>query len=168
MTLLVAGASAAHAQEEPLTAGREVRLYVRGVIRPFEGVLEEVGPNDLTLSTPDGSVLTIGREQIERSEVRGTRKNTWLGVGVGAGVGLGVGVWRVVKHRNDCGAGVGGFCDHGNDPWRLAIPTVAGAGVGALVGSLIHTETWLPGYLPTVTGGGPAGLALAWTVPLGS
>ncbi len=139
-----------------------------GVIRPFEGVLQRVGANDLTLSTLDGSTLTIGLEQIERSEVRGTKKNTWLGAGVGAAFGVGVGIWKVVQHRNDCGIGSGTFCDHGKDPWRLAISTVVGAGAGALVGSFIRTETWLPGYVPTLTDGGPAGLALAWTVPLGS
>lgn len=168
VAFLSMGTPAAHAQGEPLTAGREVRLYVRGVIRPFEGVLQEVATDDLTIASADGSVLTIGRAQIERSEVRGTRANTWLGAGVGAAFGAGVGIWRVVKHRNDCGAGGGGFCDYSNDPWRLAIPTVAGAGVGALVGWRIRTATWLPGYLPTVAGGGPGGLAFSWSLTLGS
>jgi len=161
-------AADAHAQAEPLAAGREVRLYVRGVIRPFEGELQQVGAGDLALVTPDGSVLTIGLEQIERSEVRGTRKNTWLGAGVGAAFGLGVGIWRVVEHRNDCGIGSATFCDPGKDPLRLAIPTVVGASAGALVGFFIHTDTWLAGYVPTLAGGGPAGMALAWTIPLGS
>ncbi len=164
-------ASAAYAQAEVLTPGREAHLFVRGVISPFEGTLTAVEPDGLTLTLLDGSVFTISPAQIQRSEVLGSRRNVRRGSFMGGALGLGVGVGLLVTSKNDCPGQLSGYCDSfGNSfhAWRLVVPPFVGAAAGALVGYSIKTARWVPCVLPQPSADGDVGLGLAWSVPLGS
>jgi len=157
-----------HAQGEPLAPGRMARLFVRGLVAPLEGTLVEVGPERTRIDTPDG-VLAVSNTQVERSEVLGSRANTLRGAVIGLGVGLGVGVGLVIHSKDDCQPTVQEPCTvpgEGNEEWRLAIPGLAGAAVGALVGSQIRTSAWVPGFYPGGAVGSP-GVGMVWRVPLG-
>jgi hypothetical protein len=150
-----------------MTPGREVRLFVRGVIIPFEGTLTSVGPDALTLTLLDGSEFTISPSQLARSDVLGRQRNHVWGGLLGAGVGIGVGLALVIAERNDCARTTSGFCDQIGDrvnEWHLVVPPLAGAATGALVGYLIQTPRWVPGFLPSSPDGG-AGFAIRWSLP---
>ena len=169
--LLLGIAPAAHAQARPLEAGSEVRLFVRGVISPFEGVLLSADSDELTLSTENVGVLTMSPAQVERSEVLGPQRNTLRGALIGGGVGLGLGVGLVIASRDDCNRSQDpiGFCDAVGDAVQTAAliyTPVLGAGLGALVGYFVTTGRWFPGFLP-VARQGDAALGLGWTVPVG-
>lgn len=164
-------APAACAQAEALAPGRDVHLFVRGVIAPFEGTLTAVEPDGLTLTLLDGSVFTISPAQLQRSEVLGSRRNVRRGSLMGGALGLGVGVGLVVKSRKDCPGQPSGYCDSfGNNfhAWHLLVPPLAGAAAGGLVGHFIQTPRWVPGVMPLPSVDGDVGLGLAWSVPLGS
>lgn len=77
--------------------------------------------------------------QIDAS--RGQRRHVVVGLALGAAVGLGVGAILLSPNSNRCtGSGnYGEFCLQ----MRAGI-LVGGAGLGALVGALIHTERWAP------------------------
>jgi hypothetical protein len=163
-------APAAYAQAEALAPGRDVHLYVRGVIAPFEGTLTAVEPDGLTLTLLDGSVFTISPEQLHRSEVLGARRNLRRGGLIGGALGLAVGVGMVVGSRNDCPGQTLGYCDTFGSSfraWHLIVPPLAGAASGALVGHFIRTPRWVPGVLPQPSANGEVGLAIAWSAPLG-
>jgi hypothetical protein len=166
LSFAAAPQGAVTAQAEPLETGREVRLFVRGVAGSFEGVLTGVRADAVTLVLRDGSFFTLQTRQVERSEVLGMRRNTTRGALVGLGVGLGVGIALAVTSRDACD----GFCaDPGDhfDEWQLVWPALAGAAGGALVGRLIRTPRWVPGFLPGSTPDG-GGVALRWSLPVGS
>jgi hypothetical protein len=158
----------AYAQTEALAPGREVRLFVRGVIAPFEGTLTSARPDALTLTLLDGSEFTISPAQLQRSEVLSSRTNARWGAMAGGGIGLGIGVFLVIQARNDCDRDAYGVCDEFGthfDEWRLVIPSVAGIAAGALVGHFIRSPTWVPGFVSGASDG--AGLGLAWAIPVG-
>ena len=163
--------SAAYAQEEALTPGREVHLFIRGVIAPFEGTLTAVEPDGLTLTLLDGSVFTISPSQLQRSEVLGSRRNVRRGSFMGGALGLGVGVGWVVASRNDCPGQPSGYCDSFGNSFHtghLIMPPLVGAAAGALVGYFIETPRWVPSFVPQPSADGDVGLGLAWSVPPGS
>jgi hypothetical protein len=162
-------APAAHAQAEPLEPGREVRLYVRGVANTFEGTLTAVSPEALGITLRDGSSFTFSPAQLERSEVRTSRPNTLRGAIVGGGVGLGVGVALVVT---DDEGGTGQLTTTPNDEfgvsfdaWKLIVPPIGGAIVGAFAGRQIRTPRWAPGFMPAGAAA-PGDFAFGWSVPL--
>jgi hypothetical protein len=168
--LLIAGwlgmASAARAQTEPLAPGREARLFVRGAADVLEGTLTSLSPEALEIVLLDGSTFTVPAGQIERAEVLANRRNTVRGAIVGGGAGLGAGVVLVVtKGADDAEAVSGGAPDDafGDElqAWKLIVPAVAGAAVGAFVGYSLRTPRWAPAFVPARSGGD---FALAWTV----
>ncbi len=162
---------AAYAQAEALAPGREVRLFVRGVIAPFEGTLTAAEPDGLTVTLLDGSVFTISPAQLQRSEVLGSRRNVRRGSFMGGALGLGVGVGWVVASRNDCPGQASGYCDSFGNSFHtghLIVPPFVGAAAGALVGYFIETPRWIPGLLSQPSADGDVGLGLAWSVLLGS
>ena len=163
-------APAVHAQAEPLEPGREVRLFVRGVANTFEGTLTAVSAEALAITLRDGSSFTFSPGQLERSQVLSSRHNAVRGSIVGVGVGLAVGVFLVVTDEqlgtaqpatasgNEFGASF--------ETWKLIVPPIGGAILGAFAGRLIRTPRWAPGFLPTAAGT-PGDFAFGWSVPLG-
>ena len=163
-------APAAYAQAEALAPGRDVQLFVRGVIAPFEGRLTAVEPDGLTLTLLDGSVFTIAPAQLQRSFVLGSRRNVRRGGVIGGALGLAVGVGMLVGSRNTCTGQPSGYCDTFGDAfhaWHLIVPPLAGAAAGGLVGYFVQTPRWVPGFLSQPSADGDVGLGLAWSVPLG-
>jgi hypothetical protein len=139
---------------------------VRGVAQVFEGRLTAASPEALAITLRDGSDFTISPSQLERSEVLGTRRNTLLGAVVGGGVGLGVGVVLLVTDDPAQGQPTAAPDDRFGesfDAWKLIVPPVAGAVVGALVGNRIRTPDWFPGFLP----GAGGDVAFGWSAPVG-
>jgi hypothetical protein len=161
-------APSAYAQAEPLAVGREVRLFVRGVIAPLEGRLLSISRDELTISMADGAVFAISPEQLQRTQVLGTRRNTARGLFLGAALGFGAGIAWIV--RSDCPRDASGFCEVGDsfNEWALVVPPVLGAGAGALAGYLIRTPRWAPGLLPQQSAAGGLAARLTWAVPIGS
>ena len=168
--ILVAGiAPALDAQTRFLQPGDEVRIYVLGVIETFEGVLQAADSDELQLLTGDGAQMTIARDQIERSEVLGSRTNTLRGAAVGLGLGLAAGIGAQLASSDSCDRDLSGICsDFGNtfNGWLLVVPPVLGAGVGALLGSAIKTDRWFPAFLPRASDAGGTLWGLTWKVPL--
>jgi hypothetical protein len=163
-------APAAHAQAEPLEPGREVRLFVRGVANTFEGTLTAVSAESLSITLRDGSSFTFSPGQLERSEVRTSRPNTLLGAIVGGGAGLGVGVALVVTD-DDGGTGSPTTAPDDEfgasvDAWKLIVPPIGGAILGAFAGRQIRTPRWAPGLLATGAAA-PGDFAFGWSVHLG-
>jgi hypothetical protein len=161
-------APAAHAQAEPLETGRDARLFVSGVAAAFEGTLTSVSADALAITLRDGAAFTFQASQLERAEVLSSRRNTLRGAIVGLGVGLGTGVGLVVSSG---GAGdgepvSGGAPDEafGDEfqAWKLIVPAVAGAVVGAFVGYSIRTPRWAPAFVPGAAGA-PGDFALTWS-----
>ena len=164
-------AQAAYAQADALAPGRDVQLFVRGVVAPFEGTLTAVEPDGLTLTLLDGSVFTISPAQLQRSEVLASRRNARRGGVMGGALGLVVGVGLLVTSRNDCPGQPSGYCDTFGDTFRasrLIVPPLVGTAAGGLVGHFIETPRWVPGVLPQPSADGDVGLGLAWSLPLGS
>jgi hypothetical protein len=168
--VLIAGwlgpAPAVYAQAEPLEAGREARLYVRGVAMVLEGTLTSVSSDALQIGLRDGSSFTVSPSQLERADVLASRRNTVKGTVVGLGIGLAVGVALVVTASGaERGIAVSGDAAFGDEleAWELIVPSVAGASVGAFVGYSIRTMRWAPAVVPGGAGT-PGDFTLAWTV----
>ncbi|MGE0158820.1 MAG: hypothetical protein AB7T31_05360 [Gemmatimonadales bacterium] len=139
---------------------------MRGVASTFEGTLTSVAADALSITLRDGRSFTFQASQLERAEVLASRRNTRKGAVVGGFVGLGVGVGLVASDGIDPRAvdGDGDELGRGFDPWKLIVPPIAGAAVGALVGSRFRTPRWAPAVLPDGTR--PADFALGWIVPV--
>ncbi|MEQ1856506.1 MAG: hypothetical protein ABL963_08550 [Longimicrobiales bacterium] len=163
------GPGVAYAQAEPLTSGREVRVFARGVAGSFDGILVSVTPNAITLRQRDGSIFTLQATQIQRAEVLGSRTNARRGGVIGGALGLAAGVGLAISSRGDC-RDSGGFCDDPGDhfnEWHLVVPAVAGAAAGALVGHFLHSPRWVPGVFVGATTAGGADFGFAWSLQVG-
>jgi len=155
---------AAQAQTEPLAPGREARLTVRGAADVLEGTLTSVSPASLDIALLDGSSFTVPVDQLEQVEVLADRRNTLRGAVLGGGVGLGVGVALVVGDRNDTSPTNDDEFGTTFDVWKLIVPPMAGALLGALAGRVIRTPRWAPAFVPDAADDGD--FALAWAVAL--
>jgi len=164
--LLIAGwlglVPAAQAQTEPLAPGREARIYVRGAADLLEGTLTSVSSESLGIVLLDGSSFMVPVDQLERVEVLASRRNTLRGAIVGGGVGLGVGVGLVVSDRETDRAVSDDEFGTTFDAWKLVVPPIAGALLGALAGRLVRTPRWAPALVPA--GAGAGDFAFAWTL----
>ena len=141
---------------------------MRGLVAPLEGTLLSVGPEQIHIDSPDGE-LAVPREQVTRSEVLGSRGNALRGAAVGLGVGLATGIVLLIQSKDECEPSFDTPCGIPSDPNEVALlslPALAGAGVGALIGSQIRSSRWVPGFFPVAAAAGP-GLGMAWRVPLG-
>jgi hypothetical protein len=159
-------APAVYAQAEPLEPGREVRLFVRGVAGPFEGLLTSATREALGITLRDGRDFTFTPSQLERTEVLSSRRNTLRGAILGGAVGLGVGVFLVVTDEGspDPTAPGGGFRTE-FDGWKLVVPPIAGTALGAFFGSSVRTPRWVPGLLPAA-GAASGDVAFGWSIRL--
>ena len=167
--LLLALARAASAQAEPLTAGRQARIYVGGLVAPLDGTLLSVGRTEIRIRTADGE-LVVAPQQVTRAEVLGSRGNTLRGGLIGLGAGLAVGVALVIESGRSCRPTATvpcGLPDDRNEEWLLVLPSVVGAGVGALVGSRVRSSRWVPGFLPEAGLPAPGRFGFSWSLPLG-
>src|SRR5690606_18371686 len=139
----------------------EARLYVRGSAEVFEGTLTSVSDASVAIARLDGATFTFQTEQLERAEVRASRPNTLRGGIVGGGAGLVVG-FVLLLTEDRAGRELG----EGFDPWKLVLPPVGGAALGALVGRFVRTQRWAPAFVP-LAGGASGDFALAWSISVG-
>jgi hypothetical protein len=141
---------------------------VRGLVAPLEGTLLAVGPEQVRIDSPDGE-LAVPREQVTRAEVLGSSGNTVRGGVIGLGVGLATGIVLLVQSTDECEPSFDNTCGIPPDPNEVAllsVPALAGAAVGALVGSQIRSARWVPAFFAVAAPAGPA-LGMAWRLPLG-
>ncbi|HUF76332.1 MAG TPA: hypothetical protein VMM35_08640 [Longimicrobiales bacterium] len=157
------------AQGEPLAVGSEARLYVRGLIAPLEGTLLSLDTAQIRIRTVEGD-LGVAPELVTRSEVRGSRGNALRGGLIGLGAGVATGVALVIASRTTCDPTPVTPCgvpDDRSEEWLLVAPALAGAGAGALIGSLFRSGRWVPAFIPAIPPSSGRGVGLSWRLPSG-
>jgi hypothetical protein len=135
--------------QEPtaLMPGSRVRVHLTTPQpRLVRGRLVSADADSLRLLTESGrdtlAFSTVGVSQLDTTAGRRTRtgKGALLGAGIGAAAGLTLGLAATAE-------GCSGFCA---DPTPGEIAAVSlilggvGAGVGALIGSITHSDRWVP------------------------
>lgn len=144
LVLLVAVASPLAAQPDRLVAlGDRVRI-----VAPETGYKRLVG--QVLATTPDALSLrvdgSVGEFEVARSDILsisrsvGYRRNTLRGIRIGVPVGAFAGLWFGPKQKVVDGAPVGGS----PVPRNALTGGVAGVLIGALLGSFIRSDDWVP------------------------
>ena len=131
------------------------------------GTLESWDGESLELSGSGFAPQTIPLSDLAKLEISRGKKGHWLaGTLIGAGLGIGVGL--VAASGNEAepsdpsnlfepfAAELGETTE---DAGIVLLSTLAGAGLGALVGALIKTEKWEEVPIPTAAPQGPAAVA---------
>jgi hypothetical protein len=119
-------------------------------------------------------MVTVG--SIRSAEVRQVGRNTKRGPLWGGAIGAVAGIvtWAAQTGNDECRDSGAGFCDV-LDPLvnRIGVEfvflsTALGAGLGALIGTAIKTERWLPGlvFSPALDLAGAFGFSLSTRVPI--
>ncbi len=120
------------------------------------GAVAAVSESGFTLRVAGGWHMEVTRGRVEHLEVSATERSTWMGLGIGVGAGL---VGSLVRKAwgpqpIDCGnqPGIGAAISCNLKRARLPPPpsdseifattTVAGAVLGALVGTLVKRDVW--------------------------
>jgi len=117
---------------------------------PQLGVLQAWQPESLVLDRPGLEPLTVPLPDVVKLEISRGKKGHWLtGTLVGTAVGIGAGLIIASassvtdESPNDPITGfAAAVSEQGMDMSIVLVSTVAGAGLGALAGSLIKTESW--------------------------
>ena len=81
---------------------------------------------------------------------------------------MGLGVVIVVGAEDDCDSDATGICDALVQTVESAVvvySSLLGAGIGALIGTLVKTGRWVPGFVPQTSQEGNPGLSLTWSLP---
>ncbi len=154
------------AQARPIAVGDMVRVTLRAQTDPTVGTLTVATATEWTLSLREGELKTLDPAQIVALELRTTRGHALQGTLIGAGAGL---ILGVAVTRNDCGtSGLGEeICTALTESFEgvvIVYTTVLGAGVGVLVGAILRTSSWVPGYMPAVQQG-RGRVGLIWRLP---
>jgi hypothetical protein len=131
------------------------------------GTLESWNGHSLELSGSGFAPQTIPLSDLAKLEISRGKKGHWLaGTLIGTGLGIGAGLLAASANNVDDPASndpFSGFAasvsEQGVDMSIVFVSTLAGAGLGALVGSLIKTEKWEEVPIPTTAPRGPATVA---------
>jgi hypothetical protein len=114
-----------------------------------------------------GPVQRVSPTELSRAEVQVSRRNTLKGTLIGGGVGLVGGLLLVATGDDNCDADSTGICDAFAgvaETAALVWAPAAGAAVGALVGTLVTSNTWVPAIGPV----GPSdAVGLTWSLSTG-
>ena len=119
-----------------VTTGVEPGLLVGRVTNVEAGGFEMVDEG--------GTTHRVDLNEVLRVEIHEMRRNTWRGAFIGAGAGLIVGL--VVSQADDCEGESLGICEAFEAPAEgiaTALLTLAGGGVGAIVGHQIVSRRWV-------------------------
>lgn len=161
------GAELARGQQ-PLAPGSTVRLTLHGEASPVTGVLSSLSSAVWTVSSEDGQVTQVAPADLASAELLVARRNTVRGGLIGGGVGLVGGLLLAATADDECGRDSTGLCDEivdaGVKTPALIWTPVAGAALGALVGSLVTSSRWVPALVSSDVHGANA---LLWSIPLG-
>ena len=172
--VLAAALPAPSAAQEVLAPGTRVRVTVPDQKHPLVGAFVSRTADSLMLEIPARSWNGVGRRPVElvslpvpritRLEVsRGRRSHPGRGAGIGALVGAAAGLALGLAASADNS----GWFEIG--PGEVASATLVmggiGAGVGAIVGGLSHSERWEATTLPNLPPA-PEVPTTAGTIPL--
>ena len=121
------------------------------------GTLESWDGHSFELSGSGFAPQTIPLSDLAKLEISRGKKGHWLaGTLIGTGVGIGVGLLAASANNVDDPASddpIEGIAhsvsEQGMDLSIVFLSTLAGAGLGALVGALIKTEQWEEVAIPT-------------------
>jgi len=147
--LLLLLPSLAVAQRPQLAPGQQVRATAPAFgLERAHATIEAVAGDTLVLRAATSQRVPFASQ--ERLEVRTGRRSHWL-LGAGAGFVVGAGVTYVLL-RSDPPGNVGtALCDQSGNQDAIgtgeclglaALGGLAGAGLGALIGSFIKSDTW--------------------------
>jgi hypothetical protein len=131
------------------------------------GTLESWDGESFELVGSGFAPQTIPLSDLAKLEISRGKKGHWLaGTLIGAGLGIGVGLLVAAGDNVDDPASNDPFIgfahsisEQGMDMSIVLVSTLAGAGLGALVGALIKTEKWEEVPIPKAVPQGPAAVA---------
>lgn len=131
--------------------GRRIRIQQQHGAS-LQGAVVAVSDSAVTLRTSETDTVSVPRAGIAKVEVyEGTRSNTGKSALTGLLIG---GLTGVVVGAVSAQATQGSFIEYSAGEGAVAYGAafgVLGAGIGALVGSGSHHESWQPAVLPTIT-----------------
>jgi len=161
------------AQAQDVEVGHLIRVTAGGL--PITGIVSEIRPDVWSVSLTDGQLRSVSPSSIETLEIWTTHGHAKQGLLIGAAVGL-VGALMATS-GNDCQGKGGDVADQLSEsdgcsfePVAQGALIVAGtagaAAVGALVGNLLRTGGWRPGFSAQRGADGVA-MGVRWAVPMG-
>jgi hypothetical protein len=145
--MLVVPISAAASQVSELRPGAYVRIRAPGVLAgEVEGAILGRDNDTLRVARPGSapvavSLASITHAAVHRGRTRGA--GALKGAKWGVGVGLGLGLLNIAF--SDCS---GAHCEASDNALGVATFTAIGAGVGAIVGTVVRAERWEQLELP--------------------
>ena len=161
--MLVQPFSAAASQIAELRPGAYVRIRAPGVRGgEAEGAILSRDHDTVVVARPGAMPVAVPLPAITRASVfrgRTRRAGARKGAKWGAGVGLGLGLFNIVF--SDCS---GEHCQTSDKVAGVAAFTAIGAGVGALVGTVVRADQWERLQLPR-SASQPVATTLGWSVP---
>jgi hypothetical protein len=161
--MLVVPISAAAGQLSELRPGADVRIRAPGVLTgEVECTILARDRDTLRVARPGSAPIVVPLASITSAAVhRGRTRGAGAGKGAkwGAGVGLGLGLFNI--GFSDCS---GTHCETSDNVAGVAAFTAIGAGVGALVGTVVRAERWERVELPPRVDG-PAVATTGWPLP---
>lgn len=134
---IASGAVSLPAQEATLPLqGQRVRLVLQAG-EPLVGHLLESNADSFRLAASTGPARTIPASEVRRLEVSvGRHSHAGRGAVIGSAVGGALGLLAVASAGNDY------YYTDGEKAVGVVGLTAMGAGVGALIGGLTHSERW--------------------------
>ena len=152
----------------PIPADSRIRVTTHaGPGLEYVGSLDAWRGDSLEMSGSGLNHQAIPLSDLAKLEISRGRKGHWLvGALIGTGVGLGAGLLATSANNADDPASndpisgaAGAIAEQTFDVGIVFVSTLAGAGIGALVGALIKTEKWEEVPIPTTVPKGPATVA---------
>ena len=156
--------SAAASQIAELRPGAYVRIRAPGVLGgEAEGAILSRDHDTVVVARSGARPVAVPLSAITRASVfRGRTRGAGARKGAkwGGGVGLGLGLFNVVF--SDCS---GEHCQTSDNVAGVAVFTAIGAGMGALVGTVVRADQWERLQLPRSAASQPVVTTLGWSVP---
>jgi hypothetical protein len=161
---LVVSAHPGHLQAQVRTVVpfETVRLKLVADGTVLQGVVTTIEPPEMTLRLPDGQSWVIRSDSILSAEVRTLRRRTGRGALIGglAGASAGTLLWLVLRDDDNCNDEGTGLCDAFLNPinnhigkWLAIYSTGGGVILGALIGSQVVSDRWVPAVIPRLSVG---------------
>ena len=162
--MLAQPVSPAAAQVSELRPGAYVRIRAPGVLTgEVECTILARDRDTLRVARPGSAPIAVPLASITRAAVhRGRTRGAGARKGAkwGAGVGLGLGLFNI--GFSGCS---GTHCETSDNVAGVAAFTAIGAGVGALVGTVVRAERWERVELPPRVAGPAVATTVQWPLP---
>jgi hypothetical protein len=161
---LVISADPGHllAQARTVVPFETVRLTLRADDSVVQGMVTTIHPPDLTVRLHDGQSWVIRTDSILSAEVLTQHRRTGRGALIGglAGASVGTLLWLVLRDDDNCDDEGIGLCDAFLNPvndhigkWLAISSTGGGVMLGALIGSRVVSDRWVPAMIPRLSVG---------------